>query len=129
MPKAKKKKSKKVPKKPTHAKKTAKASKDAPKPKKADLSACNAQAGTGEPRDTRAKRPSGLDAAAQVLGQVGKPMSCKAIVERMLAQGLWQTKGKTPSATIYAAIIRHIAAKGQASRFRKTGRGKFALTK
>ena len=104
----------------TGAKKTTKASKDAPKPGKAD---------TGERRATRAKRPGGLDAAAKVLAEVGEPMSCKAIVERMLAQGLWQTKGKTPAATIYAAIIREIAAKGDKARFRKVGRGQFVLNK
>ena len=105
---------------PRAAKKTTKASKDAAKTKKAD---------TGERRAKGAKRPGGLDAAAKVMAEVGKPMSCKAIVERMLSQGLWQTKGKTPAATIYAAIIRHIAAKGQASRFRKVGRGQFTLNK
>ena len=50
------------------------------------------------------------------------------MVERMLAKGLWQTAGKTPAATIYAAIIREIAAKGADSRFRKVERGKFAVS-
>jgi len=45
----------------------------------------------------------------------------------MLAKGLWHTNGKTPAATIYAAIIREIASKGNASRFRKVARGKFEL--
>ena len=47
----------------------------------------------------------------------------------MLAKGLWKTSGKTPAATIYAAIIREIAAKGSESRFRKVERGKFELAK
>jgi hypothetical protein len=34
------------------------------------------------------------------------------MVDRMLATGLWQTGGKTPSATLYAAISREIKAKG-----------------
>ena len=55
-------------------------------------------------------------------------MNCKTMVERMLAQGLWKTNGKTPHGTIYAAILRECAAKGEASRFRKTARGMFALT-
>ena len=105
---------------PHVAKKSAKATKGSQKARKAD---------TGEPVATRAKRPSGLDAAAKVLAEVGKPMSCKAIVERMLANGLWQTTGKTPAATIYAAIIREIAAKGEKTRFRKVARGKFTLAK
>jgi len=75
------------------------------------------------------KRPSGLDAAAQVLADAGEPLNCKEMVERMLAKGLWQTNGKTPAATIYAAIIREIAGKGADSRFRKVERGKFELAK
>lgn len=54
-------------------------------------------------------------------------MNCKAIVERMLAEGLWQTSGKTPAATIYSAVLREIQRKGDASRFVKVERGKFAL--
>ncbi len=75
------------------------------------------------------KRRSGLDAAAKVLAEAGKPLNCKTIVERMLAKGLWKTSGKTPGATIYAAIIRHIAANGPKARFRKVGPGKFTLAK
>jgi hypothetical protein len=81
---------------------------------------------TGEPR---AKRPSGLDAAAAVLAEAGTPLNTKEMVERMLATGMWQTGGKTPIATIYAAIIREIATKQDKSRFRKTERGKFELAK
>jgi hypothetical protein len=47
----------------------------------------------------------------------------------MLAKGLWRTGGKTPSATIYSAILREIRDKGDASRFAKAGRGKFTLAK
>ena len=72
------------------------------------------------------KRSSGLDAAAQILAEAGKPMSCKEMVEVMLAKGLWTTSGKTPDATIYSAVIREIATKKEASRFVKTGRGEFA---
>jgi len=84
---------------------------------------------TGQRDAKGAKRPSGLDAAAQVLGETKEPLGAKEMVERMLAKGLWQTKGKTPAATIYAAIIREIAAKGNDSRFRKVDRGKFELAK
>ena len=48
------------------------------------------------------------------------------IVERALDKGLWQTSGKTPSATLYAAIIREVAAKGKDARFKKVDRGLFA---
>jgi hypothetical protein len=50
------------------------------------------------------------------------------MVERMLAKGLWKTNGRTPQATLYAAIIREIAAKGKDARFHKTGRGRFELS-
>jgi hypothetical protein len=75
------------------------------------------------------KRPSGLDAAAKVLAEAGEPLNTAEMVKRMLEKGLWKTGGKTPAATIYAAIIREIATKGDKSRFRKTERGKFELTK
>ena len=75
------------------------------------------------------RKPSGLDAAAQVLAEAGQPLSTKEMVERMLAKGLWKTKGKTPAATIYAAIIREIATKGAVARFEKVGRGKFQIRK
>lgn len=70
---------------------------------------------------------SGLDAAAKVLAEVDAPLSCKTIVQAALDKGYWTTSGKTPAATIYAAILREIAAKGKDARFRKTERGKFAL--
>jgi len=72
---------------------------------------------------------SGLDAAAKVLAEAGEPLDCKTVVERALANGYWKTGGKTPHATVYAAIIREIARKGEASRFRKTARGRFAAAK
>ena len=77
----------------------------------------------------KAKRPSGLAAAAQVLADAGTPLNAKDMVERMLAKGLWKTNGKTPAATIYAAIIREINAKGVDSRFEKVDRGQFQIRK
>ncbi len=70
---------------------------------------------------------SGLDAAAKVLAEANEPLKATAIVERMLGQGLWETSGKTPAATIYAAMTREIKQKGGESRFEKVGRGTFAL--
>jgi hypothetical protein len=69
---------------------------------------------------------SGLDAAAKVLAEAGKPMTCKVMVEAMLAQKLWSTGGKTPDATLYSAIIRDVAKRGAESRFKKVDRGQFA---
>ena len=81
------------------------------------------------PKAAGRKRSSGLDAAAQVLADAGEPLNTKTMVERMLAKGLWNTNGKTPAATIYAAIIREIATKGSDARFRKVERGKFEAVK
>jgi len=80
-------------------------------------------------RQRKDGKMSGLDAAAQVLAEAGEPLDTKTMVEQMLEKGLWSTSGKTPAATIYAAIIREIAKKGDASRFVKTDRGKFAVAK
>lgn len=74
-----------------------------------------------------AKKSSGLSAAHQVLADAGEPMRCGDMVEKMLSSGLWKTNGKTPAATIYAAIVREISTKGTASRFRKTDRGLFTV--
>jgi len=85
---------------------------------------------TPSERGAQEKRPSGLDAAAKVLAEAGQPMSCNELVKAMLEKSYWQTNGKTPAATIYAALIRHIAAavqKCRKSRFRKVERGKFTL--
>lgn len=76
-----------------------------------------------------AKRLSGLDAAAKVLADTGKPMRCQEIFAAIRAKRLWTTKGKTPAATIRAAIIREIRDKKAASRIRKVGRGTFATAK
>jgi len=75
-------------------------------------------------------RLSALDAAAQVLASAKEPMSAKAMIAEMEARGLWKSPGgKTPEATLYAAIIREIAAKGTASRFKKHERGVFVAGK
>jgi hypothetical protein len=70
---------------------------------------------------------SGLDAAAKVLAEAGTPLKCTEIVERALKAGYWQTNGQTPSATLYAAMLREINVKGKESRFKRTDKGTFAL--
>ena len=77
--------------------------------------------------EPKPKKPSGLDAAYEVLKANGEPMTCKAIVDEMLTKGLWSTNGRTPAATIYSAMLREIDSKPGTSRFTKTGRGLFAL--
>ena len=80
------------------------------------------------PRRGRAKGAmSGLAAAAKVLAEAGEPLGCQGITERAIAQGYWAPEGKTPAATVYAAMLREIQQKGDAARFRKVARGRFTL--
>ncbi len=73
------------------------------------------------------KKMSGLDAAAKVLAESREPLRAKEIVEQMEAKGYWKSPGgKTPHATIYAAMLREIQDKGKDARFKKTDRGLFA---
>jgi len=70
---------------------------------------------------------SALDAAALVLRANDRPMSCPELIEQMAAKGYWSSpKGKTPASTLYAALMREVQVKGNASRFVKTGPGRFA---
>ena len=72
------------------------------------------------------KRVSALDAAAQVLKAAGKPMRAQELIAAMAEQGLWSSPaGKTPHATLYAAMQREERDKGGASRFKKVDRGQF----
>jgi hypothetical protein len=55
-------------------------------------------------------------------------MTCKDLIATMAAQGYWTSPaGKTPQATLYAALAREIKVKKDQARFRKSGRGTFAL--
>lgn len=73
------------------------------------------------------RRTSALDAAATVLADATGPMRTKEMIAAMSERGLWTSPGgKTPEATLYAAILREIATKGDAARFRKHDRGLFA---
>ena len=70
---------------------------------------------------------SALDAAALVLREAGQPLSCPELIAQMAAQGYWTSpRGKTPASTLYAALTREAKVKGAASRFKKTGPGRFA---
>jgi len=77
-------------------------------------------------KPTPPKRVSLLDAAATVLASAKEPMQAKAIVEQVVTRGLWKPgAGKTPHASLYAAMTREIATKGKDARFRKVDRGQF----
>ena len=62
--------------------------------------------------------------------KAGKAMKAGEIVEAMTTKGYWTSPGgKTPAATIYAAIITHIAKKGTDSMFaRGEVKGTFVAT-
>ncbi len=79
--------------------------------------------------ETKTKKLSALDAAAQLLAETGQPMACKELIESMAQKGYWSSPGgKTPASTLYSGITKEIATKGKESRFQKTDRGRFART-
>ena len=81
-------------------------------------------------KTSRDGKLSALDAALKVLGETGEPMGCRQMIEAMATKGYWTSPaGKTPHATLYAAILRETQQKGRDSRFKKTDRGRFALAK
>lgn len=88
----------------------------------------NEKANAKNARSTQAKKASLLDAAAAILAD--GPAGAKRIVELAAERGLWKSPaGKTPHATLSAAIRREIKNKGAASRFRLDGPGMFAVAK
>jgi len=113
-----------------HAKGNRGVTKPATKPAKENKAA--AAKATKEPkapkpsRQSKPKRMGVLDAAAQVLAASKVPMRATEMIAAVEAKGLWKSPGgKTPEATLYAAIIREIAAKGKDARFKKHERGVF----
>ena len=102
-----------------------KSTKKSAKTTKPAKSAAKAKAAK-KPVEAKPKRISALDAAATVLKSSGRAMRSNEMIAAMAEQGLWASpNGKTPAATLYAAILREIGAKGKEARFRKTERGKF----
>ncbi len=65
------------------------------------------------------------DAIEKVLREARRPLGAEVIAERVLADGLWQTSGKTPAATVAAQLYMSIK-KGE-KRFVQTGPGTFCL--
>ncbi|MCB9843655.1 MAG: hypothetical protein H6812_10390 [Phycisphaeraceae bacterium] len=119
-------------KKNTASKNTKTKPKPAPRGARAAVGAPKAKATTEHPAKTDATRGrvGALEGAYEVLKTATEPMSCKALVETMAQRNIWSSpSGKTPHATLYAAITREIADKGRLSRFAKAGRGLFALAK
>ncbi len=109
------------------------AAKGAAKAKGATKTKTATKATTKKAKSTKAagaqkpKRVSALDAAAQVLAKAGKPMRAKELIAAMAEQNLWKSPaGRTPHATLYAAMLRESRDKGSASRFKRVDRGQFA---
>ena len=100
----------------------------------ADAKAPSTEAEPAKPATKKPAKPEGklsqLDAAVKVLTELDEPMTTKAMIEAMAAKGYWTSPGgATPWATLYSALIREIANKGDESRFTKIDRGQFALNK
>jgi len=70
-------------------------------------------------KQAKPKRISGLTAAFMVLVDANAELSAGAIVEKAAQKGWWKSDAATPAATIYAAMIREIATKGDKSRFER----------
>ncbi len=82
---------------------------------------------SGEAVASKEKKMSALDAAAKVLAEARKPMNCHEMIGAMAIKNYWSSPGgKTPASTLYSAILRELA-RGDESRFVKTGRGYFTL--
>jgi hypothetical protein len=118
-------------KKKTAAKRTAKNTSAKPPAKKTAAPRGAKVAKKTPVKKAPAKRKAGaLDSAARVLVETRQPMTSRELVEAMATKGYWKSPaGKTPHATLYAAIIREIATKGKDARFIKTERGRFGLAK
>jgi hypothetical protein len=96
-------------------------------PSKPDAKSSPALAAPAPSDHATPQKFSALDAAAQVLRENDRPMSCTELIEQMAAKDYWASpKGKTPSSTLYAALAREVQLKGEAARFVKTGPGRFA---
>jgi hypothetical protein len=101
---------------------------------KSKKNAKDGAATVGKPADDSAKTPakkrqpkgprhSLANAAILVLADAKEPMNAKAIVEKATADGLYQPgDGKTPEATLYAAMLRD-----KKARFHKADRGVWTL--
>jgi hypothetical protein len=49
-----------------------------------------------------------FDAAVRVLGEAGRPLTTKEITDKALRRGLIEPAGKTPEASMSAALYMHV---------------------
>lgn len=102
------------------------ATKKLPAPKREASAPGTGKGAKAQPGDKKAKKLSLIEAAARVLAEAKDGMNTKQMVQAVAEQGLWTPgDGKTPHATLYAAITREIAHKGPDARFKKADRGLF----
>ena len=66
-------------------------------------------------------------AAIQVLKEAGEPLHAREIAKKIHAEGLWESAGKTPDATVSARLYSDIKSNGDKSSFVKVGPQTFAL--
>lgn len=95
-----------------------------PKGKKKDEAAEAKPARLRQPREDGTV--SGIEAALIVLQETGEPLNIRQIMDAINERNLAKLPGKTPGATVSAAIQREISKKGENSRFYKAGKGLFA---
>ncbi len=104
--------------------------KPSPKPRKKATTRKPSKRQPAKKNAKPAEQMSQLDAALAVLRKSRKPLSAKELVAKMAERKLWVSpNGKTPDATLAAAINREIHAKGSAARFAKPEPGRFAINK
>ena len=89
------------------------------KPAKKASDAKGRNTGQTGAKPAKPKKISGLTAAFMVLVDAGAEMGAKEIVEKAAEKGWWKSDAPTPEATVYAAIIREIATKGEKARFER----------
>lgn len=80
-----------------------------------------------KPTDCPKKKMSLINAAIEVLKEVGEPMGTKELVESCIERGLWIPTGcKTPEQTLYGSFFREIKI-AEHPRIVKASKGKFAI--
>jgi len=99
------------------------------KPTKPSAKSPKAKKDSGRHPETKDKRKlSALAAAARVLAETKEPMSCPELIAVMAAKRYWSSPaGKTPQATLAAAIQREIGVKKAQSRFKKSAPGRYMI--
>ena len=69
-----------------------------------------------------------LDSVCSILHEAQEPLHYREITKRILAQGRWSTRSKTPEASVNAQLSTDIKQHGDSTRFRRVKPGVYALT-